>query len=110
LTLCRIRLGADKALESGHVPKEEGRDSKTAARPADLACALVIEVELTGSMSVARYAQVHCIPDISAELDGMAAASIGPVVYKLELLLLFVERTVTAIHIKTRPGSERPFL
>ncbi len=59
-----------------------------------------IEIQETATALIARHPQIHCVPDIRPELDGMVALAARPVVYNLELLFAFRQGAVAAANIE----------
>ena len=86
LCLAGIVYGADVALEELHVAQQERGQTGTAAVGSLRAGG--IEVELPGAVLVAGDAQVVGAADVGAELEGVIALDLGPVVD--ELILIFI--------------------
>src|SRR5512140_2654910 len=51
-------------------------------------------------MAVARHAKVVRLPDVRAELEGVVALDLRPIVDELDLLLIFDQWAIAAIHPK----------
>ena len=89
-----IRDAADVALEDAHVAEQERRQRRAAAGRA--LRARRVELQLARAMPVARNAQVQRVADVGAELDGVVALELRPVVDELELPLVLAQRAVAA--------------
>ena len=94
LPLLGVRDAADIALEDADVAEQERRQRRAAAGRS--LRARRVELQFARAMPVARNPQVHRVPDIGAELDGVIALELRPVVDELELPLVLTQRTVAA--------------
>ena len=60
-----------------------------------------IEVQDTGTVGVARHAQILRIANVRSEFDLVIALDAGPVVDNLELVFLLCQRAVAPADVKT---------
>ena len=81
-----------------YVAQHEGGESETALRCGGRVLGgAVVEVHQAGAILVGRHAQVAAIAKIGADLDGVVANDLGPVVDNLELVFALGQRAVAAV-------------
>ena len=88
-------LVVDEAEEGGDIAQEERR--QILATIAFVGRVSTTEHQGTCAGAIAWNAQIHGIAHVSAELELMVAADLGPIIDELELLFVLDQRTVADV-------------